>query len=164
MDVTDDSHGLNSSNEFTENDITEFFPPQFSSFKHTVHFHLITFIQKFPRLFYPCGEIVIAYEGSNSHLFDTDVFLGFFTLPFLLGFLVFEFFIINELGDRRVSVSCNLNDVDPEFFSLLKRFNFGNNTYLFAVLRQQTNLGARDLIVNAVIVFLWRLHSEIDYL
>lgn len=80
-------------------------------------------------------EIMLLRIRPKPDLFD-DHFLGFgLDLLLLLLLLVFEFRVINDLADRRISIRRYLNKIQPlllrEFYSLLNGINITFNVFAY---------------------------------
>lgn len=94
---------------------------------------------------------MLADKRPETDFLDPDIFLAFPVFPILFGFLILKLFIINELRDRRLGRGRNFYNVKIELLGFLECFQFGDNTYLFAIFVQQANGWTGDLVIQTVV-------------
>ena len=86
--------------------------------------------------------------GTHLDLFDLLRLLRFPRgIGLFLG-LIFELADIEKLGDGRIGVGRNLNQVESNLGCLINRFAGVHHAQIFAIFVNHTHLGRRDKLVK----------------
>ncbi len=97
--------------------------------------------------------VVVLDSGSEFDLFDLNVVLLLPGLPGRTSLFVLELPVVHHLDHRGPSVGCNLNQVQPLFFSALSGFVDADDANLLAVVGNQTYGADPDLVVDSDLWF-----------
>ena len=96
------------------------------------------------------GLIIVIIDFRTELLFlDHSLLLVLTRLAGLLSLLVFEFAVVHDLCDRRLSVRGNLDQVQVCLKSELSCIISADDTYLFASGTDQTYFWYSDALINA---------------
>ena len=102
-------------------------------------------------------EVVVINLQAEANLLELRVRLITASIASLLGRFVLVFSVVHEFCNRRLSVGCNLNQVEARFFGKTQRVFHADNTNLFSSGSHETYLGNSNPLIDARLANEWLL-------
>ena len=114
------------------------------------YFDLVFFLQKARHV--AQLDLVVVFVRTWAQLDFLDLYLLLLELLLMLAllFLVLEFAVIHDSANRRLSHRCNLNQINPCFFSQLQSLSDAGNTQRLTIFADEPNFRCVDLFVYAL--------------